>query len=342
MKRLLNTLYVLTSDSYISKQGETVCVHVGGKEKVRVPVHTIESIVCFGNTTVSTPLLSFCGKKGVGLSFVNEYGRFYGRLEGEVRGNVLLRRAQYLASEDHDKSSSLVFWFLVAKIANSRNTLLRAARDMIEPASSKALSAAATRLSEVAKGMNGINDIGSLRGMEGLAASIYFDVFEHMIRVNKEDFVFKGRSKRPPLDRVNALLSFLYVLLVNDVRSALESVGLDPYAGFLHALRPGRPSLALDLIEELRSPLCDRLALALINLRQIQAEHFRQSPAGVYLSSEGKKTVLTAWQKRKREEIIHPYINEKIAIGLIPYVQSQLLARYLRGELEQYPPFYWR
>lgn len=342
MKKLLNTLYVLTEDSYISKQGETICVHVGGEEKVRVPAHTIESVVCFGNTTVSTPLLAFCGEKGIGLVFLNEYSRFYGRLEGPVKGNVLLRRAQYLATENKVKTSTLAFWFVTTKVANTRNTLLRAARESEDEFAINALLEAAANLSRLVKTMDPNMPVEQIRGIEGNAAATYFSVFDYMIKANKQDFYFKARSRRPPLDNVNTLISFLYALLLNDTRSALEGVGLDPAAGFLHALRPGRPSLALDLIEELRSPLCDRLAISLINLKQLQQKDFESSLTGVLLSAEAKKIILTAWQKRKREEITHPYLNEKIQIGLIPYVQAQLLARYLRGDIAEYPPFLWK
>jgi CRISP-associated protein Cas1 len=342
MKHLLNVLYVITEDSYISKQGETICVHVGGEEKVRVPAHTVESIVCFGHTTVSTPLLGFLGERGISLSFLGESGRFYSRMEGPVRGNVLLRKAQYSAASDGAKTSQLAYWFVVCKIANSRNVLLRAAREHSDPDAAAALKKAAEGLARIVASLNPEAGVDTLRGLEGSAAYIYFAAFDSMIRANREEFFFRGRSKRPPLDNMNAIMSFLYALLANDIRSALEAVGLDPAMGFLHALRPGRPSLALDLMEDLRAWLCDRLALSLVNLRQLQGKDFETTPTGVRLNDKARRELITAWQKRKREEVEHPFLEERIPIGLIPFVQAQLLARHLRGDLDCYPPFHWK
>jgi CRISPR-associated protein Cas1 len=342
VKKLLNVLYVLSDDAYISKIGETICVKVGDQEKVRVPIHTIESIVCFAKTTVSSPFLEFCGERGVGLSFLDNYGHFYGRLEGPVHGNVLLRRKQYLVEYDYEEKTKLAVGFVLTKIANSRNTLLRAARDTTDHMTSKKLSSAAKELAKIAESLKTSNDLDTLRGHEGRAGAIYFSVFNYMIKQNKEDFYFKERSRRPPRDRVNALLSFLYALLLNDTKAALETVGLDPACGYLHALRPGRPSLALDIMEELRSPLCDRVALSLINLKKLTKDDFEENVDAVLLSTSGRKKVIVEWQKRKQEEITHPFLDEKISIGLIPYVQAQLLARHLRGDLEAYPPFLWK
>ncbi|MDK2991414.1 MAG: CRISP-associated protein Cas1 [Clostridiales bacterium] len=342
MKKLLNVLYVLTENSYISKEGETICVHVGGEEKVRVPVHTIESIICFGNTTVSTPLLAFCGEKGIGLSFFSEYGKFYGRLEGAVRGNVLLRRAQYMAIDNQDVQRAMARGFIASKIANCRNVLMRAARDYINDETTVALSQAADELAITARSVRNETDIEKIRGLEGIAANKYFGVFDHLIRVNKDEFYFHERSRRPPMDNMNAILSFLYALLTNDVRSALEGVGLDPAAGFLHALRPGRPSLALDLMEEFRSPLVDRLSLSLVNLKQLTSNDFKQTVTGVSLTDNAKRVIITSWQKRKKEEILHPYLGEKVSIGLLPHIQALLLARYIRGDIDAYPHFYWK
>lgn len=342
MKYLLNVLYVVTEDSYISKQGETICVHVGGEEKVRVPAHTVESIVCFGHTTVSTPLLGFLGERGIGLSFLSESGRFYGRMEGPVRGNVLLRKAQYMAAGDVSKASQMAYWFVVCKIANSRNVLLRAAREHNDPNTGTDLKKAAVELAAIVDGLRPDAGLETIRGLEGSAASIYFGAFDGMIRANKEEFFFRARSRRPPLDNMNAILSFLYALLANDVRSALEAVGLDPAMGFLHALRPGRPGLALDLMEELRAWLCDRLALSVVNLRQLQGKDFEATPTGFYLCDKARRELIAAWQKRKREEIQHPFLDERVPIGLIPFVQAQLLARHLRGDLDCYPPFHWK
>lgn len=342
MKKILNVLYILTPESYVSRQGETISVRVGGEEKVRIPIHTIESIVCMANTTVSTPLIGLCGEAGIGLAFLSENGKFYGRFTGPVSGNVLLRHAQYRASTDLMAQLPLVMGFIAAKLANTRNVLLRASRETSVETSRFALQEAAASLARIAKDIPRQDSVASLRGLEGLAASHYFGAFDHMIRANKSDFFFRERSKRPPLDNMNAIMSFLYALLANDVRSSLEAVGLDPATGFLHALRPGRPSLALDLMEELRAPLCDRLALTLVNLRQLTGESFEHTSSEVRMTEDARKLLIAAWQKRKREEILHPYLGEKIPIGLIPHVQALLLARHLRGDLPQYPPFYWK
>lgn len=342
MKHLLNVLYILTADSYIYKQGETICVKIGGQEKVRVPVHTIESVVCFGNTTVSTPFIEFCGERGVGLTFLSDYGKFYGRINGPVHGNVLLRMSQYNRMKEKDKVINLSKNFVAAKIANSRNTLLRSARENNDYQVQTALRDAAKEMAIIAKELNQVESLDALRGIEGICAKHYFNVFDNLIKVNKDQFYFSNRNRRPPTDNVNALLSFIYKLLTNDICSALETVGLDIAAGFLHAVRPGRPSLALDILEELRSPLCDRFVISLINLKQLQAKDFESGPDGVKLRKDGMRKLITAWQARKKEEIVHPFIEEKIKIGLIPYVQAQLLARYLRGDLDAYPPFYWK
>jgi CRISPR-associated protein Cas1 len=342
MKHLLNVLYVITEDSYLSKQGETICVHVGGEEKVRVPAHTVESIVCFGHTTVSTPLIGFLGERAIGLSFLSEGGRFYGRMQGPVHGNVLLRKAQYAAASDAEKAAQLACGFVLCKIANSRTVILRAAREHNDADATAGLRKAAGELGAIAASLRPELGIETLRGLEGAAANIYFSAFDAMIRANRQDFYFRSRSRRPPLDNMNAILSFLYALTANDTRSALEGVGLDPAMGFLHALRPGRPGLALDLMEELRAGLCDRLALALVNMRQLQGNDFETTPTGVHLCDKARRALITAWQKRKREEIQHPFLNEKVEVGLIPHLQAQLLARHLRGDLDSYPPFYWK
>jgi CRISPR-associated protein Cas1 len=263
-------------------------------------------------------------------------------MEGPVRGNVLLRKAQYTAAGDGARASQLAYWFVVCKIANSRNVLLRAAREHSDPDGTAALRKAADGLAAIVASLSPDAGVDTLRGLEGSAAYIYFAAFDSMIRANREDFFFRGRSKRPPLDNMNAIMSFLYALLANDVRSALEAVGLDPAMGFLHALRPGRPSLALDLMEELRAWLCDRLALSLVNLRQLQGKDFETTPTGVHLNDKARRELIAAWQKRKREEVEHPFLEERVPIGLIPFAQAQLLARHLRGDLDCYPPFHWK
>lgn len=342
MKQLQNVLYVMTEDSYLHKEGEAVSIRIGGEERVRIPAHTLESVVCFGNITVSTPLIGFLGERGVGLTFLSVYGRFLGRVEGPVRGNVLLRRAQHEHVRDGEKAASLARAFVLSKLANSRNVLLRAAREGNDEARAESLRSAAREMGEIAQQVAGEGVVDSIRGLEGAAASIYWRVFDHLIRASKRDFFFRTRSRRPPEDRVNAMLSFAYSLLANDVRSALEAVGLDPAMGFLHALRPGRPALALDVMEELRAWMCDRMVVSLVNLQQLRANDFDMTPTGVNMKDGARRTFLDAWQKRKREEIVHPFTEASIPIGLVPFVQAQLLARYLRGDLDLYPPFLWK
>jgi CRISPR-associated protein Cas1 len=342
MKKLQNVLYVLTEDSYINKQGETICIKVGGVEKVLIPAHTLESIICFGNTTVSTPLIAYCGEKGIRLSFMSPYGKFYGRIEGPISGNVLLRRAQHFATENNEKCLLMAKLLVCAKIINCRNVILRNFRESKNDAEKCELKKASDSLAAIAKDLQKKSSVDEVRGLEGLAAKTYFSVFNYGIKVNNEAFYFDGRNKRPPKDNMNAIISFLYMLLANDTRSALEGVGLDPARGFLHALRPGRPSLALDIMEEFRAPLCDRLALSMVNLRQLSPSHFKQDFSEVSINDEGKKIILTTWQKRKKDKIIHPYLSERIEIGLLPHAQALLMARYLRGDIEMYPPFYWK
>lgn len=338
MKQLQNTLYILTPDTYLFLQNEAITVKVGGVEKVRVPAHTINSIFCFGNISVSTPLIAFCGEQGIGLVFFSEYGRFYGRVQGPVHGNIYLRRRQFAALDDPLFSAHLVRSILLGKLVNSKNFLQRERRERTQP--DESLNDAVKKITAMAVQLQDCPTVESMRGLEGAAAAAYFSAFPSILKPG--GLTFDGRNRRPPEDPVNALLSFLYTLLKNDVQSALEGVGLDPAAGFLHTLRPGRPALALDLMEELRAPLCDRLAVALINRGQISEKSFEQLSAPVQLTDDGRKTVLTAWQKRKQEEITHPFLQEKIPIGLIPHIQAQLLARVFRDELDEYPPFCWR
>ena len=340
MKKLGNVLYIMTEDSYLYCQNETIAVKVGGTEKVRIPAHTVESIICLKNTTVTTPFIGFCGEHGISLSFHSDSGRFLGRIYGGVNGNVLLRKKQYEII-GAPESAEIVRNILCGKFANSRNVLLKSARDNSEP-SSQALRRAANMLSESFGLLLKSEGIDSMRGIEGSAASIYFDVFDDMLKTGDCSMKFEKRTRRPPENRVNALLSFVYMLLKNDVCSALESVGLDPAAGYLHALRPGRESLALDIMEELRAPLCDRFVISLINLREIQPGDFVTESGEIKLGDSARRTVIDKWQRRKKEEITHPFIKEKIPIGLIPYCQAMLLARHLRGDLNRYPPFIWR
>ena len=347
MKRHLNTLYITTQGTWLNKDGENVVVSSEGSEIGRVPVHTIGGIVGFGRVLISPQLMGHCAENGVGMSFLSENGRFLARVVGPQTGNVLLRREQYRRADDEKATAAIVRSLVAGKIINQRAVLRRALRDhgsTMDPSDKKRMSESADRFTAIArKTENQALLIDELRGLEGEAGHIYFAVFDHLIRAEKDVFKFQGRSRRPPLDRVNAVLSFVYTLLAHDVRSALETVGLDPAVGFLHRDRPGRPSLALDIMEEFRPFFADRLVLSLINRRQLSAKDFREVENGaVLLSEEGRKSILIAYQERKREELMHPFIEEKVTVGLTWHVQAQLLARHLRGDLDGYPPFVWK
>lgn len=343
MKKLLNTLYVTTQGAYLSREGETVLVRVEKETKLQVPIHTLSGIVCFGQVSCSPFLLGLCAERGVGVSFLTEHGRFLARVQGPVSGNVLLRREQYRWADDEKKSASLARSFLVGKIANSRTVLQRSLRDHGEKPGCKDLENAAQRLRFSLDQLQSSNSLDVLRGVEGDAAGTYFGVFDHLIASQKDVFSFHQRSRRPPLDNVNCLLSFVYTLLMHDVRGALESVGLDPAVGFLHRDRPGRSGLALDIMEEFRPVIADRLALSLINLGVMKKSGFtRSETGGVSMQDDTRKALLVAYQKRKQEEINHPFLNEKVEIGLLPFAQALLLARHVRGDLDGYPPFIWR
>jgi CRISPR-associated protein Cas1 len=343
MRKLLNTLHVMTQGAYLHREGETVSVKIGDETRLRVPVHTLEGLVCWGRVSCSPPLFALCCENGVGISFLSESGRFLARVHGPVSGNVLLRRQQYRLADQPAASLAVVSMIVTAKVANSRVVLLRAARESQDEQRVSQLREAANRLSTIGLDASRAASIDEARGHEGLAGQIYFSAFDDMIVGDREAFSFTARSRRPPLDAVNALLSFAYTLLRHDVESALESVGLDPAVGFLHTDRPGRPSLALDLMEELRSVIADRLVLTLINRRQLKITDFIVQDSGaILLTEDARKTVISAWQQRKQEEMMHPFVNERVAIGLIPYVQSLLLARFVRGGLDAYPAFIWR
>ncbi|MFZ4439899.1 MAG: type I-C CRISPR-associated endonuclease Cas1c [Syntrophales bacterium] len=343
MKKHLNTLFVTTQGAYLAKEGETIVVKVEKEVRLRLPVHTIGGIVCFGNVSCSPFLMGFCAENGVGISFLTEHGRFLARVQGPVSGNVLLRREQYRRADDLQASAAVALAVLTGKIANSRTVLQRALRDHADKMAAEEVGFAVKRLSNHLDLLTEDKPLDVLRGCEGDAAHIYFSVFDHLIVTQKEEFSFQERNRRPPLDNVNALLSFIYTLIVHDIRSALETVGLDPAVGFLHRDRPGRPSLALDLMEEFRPFLADRLTLSLINLRQIQGKGFKKSDSGgVLMTDETRKTVLVAYQERKQEEILHPFLDEKVTIGLLFHTQALLMARYLRGDLDGYPPFIWK
>ncbi|MBP0965990.1 MAG: type I-C CRISPR-associated endonuclease Cas1 [Oscillospiraceae bacterium] len=340
MKKLGNVLYIMTEGSYLHCENKSICVMVGGMEKTRIPAHTIEAIVCLCNMSVSTPFMGFCGDNGISLSFHSDNGRFYGRVYGQVSGNVLLRRKQYQLI-DSCESVEIVRNIILGKIINSRNVLMKASRNTTEE-KSLILKEQSEKLLEQEKLLGSAQNIDSIRGIEGAAASIYFRAFDSMLKTDESEMLFEIRSRRPPENRVNALLSFTYMLLKNDMQSALESVGIDPAAGYLHTLRPGRPSMALDLMEELRSPLCDRFVISLINLKQITASDFDTEGIELTLKDKARRKVIQEWQLRKKETIMHPYLKEKIPIGLIPYCQAMLLARHFRGDIDGYPPFIWR
>lgn len=339
MRKLLNILYVTIPNAYLSKDGETVLVRVEHETRLRVPIHTLEGIVCVGFVSMSPPLMGFCAEHNVGVSFLSEHGRFLARIQGEIHGNVLLRREQYRRADQLVDSAAIARSILLAKVANSRTSLLRAGRER----ASMTLDQACIQLGQSLRLLESTSSLDGLRGVEGDAAQTYFSVFDELILTQKENFFFHARSRRPPLDNVNALISFLYVLLAHDISSALETVGLDPAVGFLHRDRPGRAGLALDLMEELRPVLADRLALTLINRRQVTASGFsRGESGGVIMNDATRKEVLIAWQLRKQEEILHPFLDERIPFGLVPHAQALLLARHLRGDLDAYPAFIWR
>lgn len=343
MKKLLNTVYVTTEGAALKKDGENLVAEVEGAEKARVPLHMLASVVAFGSILISPALIGICAERGITIALLDRAGRFQARIEGPVSGNVLLRRAQYRMA---DNAEDIVRSLVIGKIANQRAVIRRALRDYGDEMSSlasDALGAATERMALILRRVQ-LSDstIDQMRGSEGEAANLYFAQFDHLIRSPDADLRWTARSRRPPLDAMNALLSFLYTLLTHDCRSAAEAVGLDPAVGFLHRDRPGRPSLALDLMEELRAPLADRLALSLVNRRQLRAGDFRKVESGaVLLSDDARKLVLTAWQERKKEERLHPFLQEKVPFGLVPYLQAQMLARHLRGDIDAYPPWFW-
>lgn len=343
MRALLNTLYVTTQGAYLAKDGETVLVRVEHETRLQVPIHTLGGVVCFGQVSCSPALMGLCAERGVGLAFLTENGRFVARVQGGVSGNVLLRREQYRKADDQQASAGLARAIVAAKVANCRVVLLRTARENEDSARRALLTQSADRLGHAIDEIARAETVDRIRGLEGDAARTYFDVFNELITASGDEFSFRERSRRPPLDNLNALLSFLYTLLVHDYVSALEGVGLDPAVGFLHKDRPGRPSLALDLMEDMRPILGDRLALSLVNRRQVQGKGFKRTESGaVQMDDSTRKEVLVAYQNRKRDEVTHPFLTEKISIGLIPHVQSLLLARHLRGDLDAYPAMFWK
>lgn len=343
MKQLLNTLFVTSEDIYLSLDGENVVANRGKDVVARYPLHTLQSIVSFSYAGASPALMGACAKRDVSLAFCTPRGRFLARVCGESRGNVLLRRTQYRIADDPAESCRIARCMIFGKLHNARWSIERTKRDHGLRVDLSKLEHASGQIQGLLAPVLAETDLGGLRGLEGTGASAYFDALDEMILSGKSDFFFHGRSRRPPMDRVNALLSFAYSLLAHDCASALEAVGLDSYVGFLHRDRPGRSSLALDLMEELRPCLADRFVLTLINNRIVRASDFIISENGaVLLTDDGRKAFLQRWQERKREQITHPYLEEKISWGMVPYAQALLLARYLRGDMDGYPPFLWK
>lgn len=343
MKKLLNTLYITSENACLKKDGENLVVEIDGAERARAPLHMLASVVTFGAIFMSPALIGACARAGISLVLLDRVGRFEARIEGPISGNVMLRRAQYVAA---DRPLNIVRSLVIGKVANQRAVLMRALRDYGAEYTANTcagLEFATQRMVRIARQAEfGDETTETLRGLEGEAASLYFRHFDALIRAPEPEMRFNGRSRRPPLDAVNALLSFLYTLLTHECRSALESVGLDPAVGFLHRDRPGRPSLALDLMEEMRPVLADRLALSLINRRQVGPKDFETREGGAFMMrDEARRTVLTAWQERKRDERRHAFLDEVIPLGLVPWVQALLLARHLRGDLDAYPPWFW-
>jgi CRISP-associated protein Cas1 len=343
VNELLNVLYVMTQGAFLHVEHDTVRVEVERETRLRAPLLRLSGIVMFGRVTASPFLIQRCAEDGRSLVWLDQNGRFKARVEGQTRGNVLLRRAQHLALSDTDRPWMIARQIVAAKIQNSRQVLLRAAREATMPEDRAALSEAAQRMARVLERLRDSPDLDLVRGAEGEAARAYFEVFGHMVRGDRMHFAPDGRTRRPPRDRTNAVLSFLYALIRAECTAALEGVGLDPQVGFLHALRPGRPALALDLMEEFRPVFADRLAITLINRRQLKAEDFAELPGGgIQLTDDGRRAVILAYQKRKEEEVQHRVLKQKVPLGLIPHVQARLLARHLRGDLKHYPPFLYR
>lgn len=343
MKTHLNTLFVTTQGAYLAKDGQNVVVRVEKKAMIRVPLHNLDGIVCFGRVGCSPRLLGACGEAGVTLSYLSTSGRFLAAVVGFTSGNVLLRRQQYRMADTADDTLEIARPIVLGKIANCRTVLLRAARDAHDPQRTAALQAAALRLSASVPSLQQVQDVDVLRGLEGEAAVTYFAAFNDLIGVDEPSFQFTRRSRRPPLDPINCLLSFVYTLLVHDVRSACEAVGLDAAVGYLHRDRPGRPSLALDLMEEFRPWLADRLVLSLINRKQVNAAGFRTLETGAVLMDDAtRKTVLLAWQERKQDPYTHAFLDEKTTVGLLVHLQARLFARHIRGDLDAYPPLLWK
>ena len=343
MRKLLNTLYVTSENSYLALDGENVVLYENKDELGRIPLHNLEGIVSFGYRGTSPALMGACAERNISLCYLTPQGKFLARVSGRIKGNVVLRQQQYDSSRDEAISLEIAKNCIIGKDYNARWVLERAIRDHSLQIDAEKVKAASNFLKDSLTLIQNSQSKDQLRGYEGEAASIYFGVFDQLILQQKKDFIFTGRNRRPPLDPVNAMLSFVYTLLTNMVTSALESVGLDPYVGYLHVDRPGRASLSLDLVEELRAVMADRFVLSLINRKMVTGKNFsRQENGAILMDDELRKRVLMEWQNRKKEMITHPYLQEKVEWGMVPYVQALLLARTLRGDLEEYPPFFWK
>lgn len=343
MKKLLNTLFITKPDVYLSLDGDNVVLLKDEDKLGRLPLHNLESIVTFGYKGASPKLMGYCIQQDISIVFLSMYGKFLARVIGESRGNVVLRKKQYKLSDDDYSSALIARNFIIGKIYNSKWIVQRMTRDYPMRLDVDRFKTVSEQLSSVLLEVRKSENLESLRGWEGQAATVYNKVFNQMILQQNEDFYFHSRNRRPPLDNVNAMLSFAYTLLANDVAAALETVGLDAYVGFLHRDRPGRVSLALDVMEELRAVYADRFVLSLINKKVVNKSGFYKKENGaVIMKDETRKKFLTAWQNKKQEKITHPFLGEKISWGLVPYAQSLLLARFLRGDLDEYPPFLWK
>lgn len=343
MKHHLNTLYIFTQGAYLRKESETVVVRIERQNKLRLPLLNIGSICCFGRVAISPQLMGFCGEKGIAITFLTEHGRFLAAVNGFTSGNVLLRREQYRRADDDSASAAIARACIIGKLANYRTVLRRGVRDQNASDATERIDRIANRIDMAIRTLDPTYTVDQLRGIEGTFSKEYFSVFNDLITTQKDAFQFTQRSRRPPMDNVNAMLSFLYSMLTNDLRSACEATGLDAAVGFLHRDRPGRPSLALDLMEEFRPVLVDRLVLSMINRQQVKPSGFTTDPGGgVRMDESTRKAIVAAYQKRKQEEVRHPFLDERMTLGLVPHIQARLLARHLRGDQDAYPPFAWK
>lgn len=343
MKKILNTLYVTSENSYLGLDGETLVVYDGEQKAGQLPLHNLDGIVSFGYRGISPALLGACMDKRISVSFLTPQGKFLARVTGKNCGNVILRERQFASMGDSELNLEIAKNCILGKVYNSRWILERAIRDHSLQIDVEKVRNASQNLKQSLRYIQDAESVDRLRGYEGAAANVYFGVFDELILQQKNDFYFHGRSKRPPMDNMNALLSFVYTLLTNQMTAALETVGLDPCVGYLHTIRPGRSSLALDLIEELRAPLADRFVLSLINKKILNKKNFKKKENGaVLMDDESRKKILTEWQRKKAETITHPFLKEKVQWGMMPHIQAMLLSRYLRGELDGYPVFLWK